>query len=279
MAAFHSAPLVCSASAKLLPLSAKRGSSSCDQARPFSVKSSVTDVISALSRKTSFSKLDRGLRLMPSRSAHVFKLSRYGLRISAQFESSDPAQRMSNVREPGDAIGRVIEIGFRKTLLFAFSGFPPRYFRTLEEFITAIIAGYIEGFSLLALKFETLRCAVVSGDAKIDDWIRLDENEADLRDTMMLLVYMTLRHMDFVPPSKKGWSRPTIDDNKGLDYMVADVARLYRRGKSLEEVLEEPQIMQKPGEEPIVGEERYVRKMYLHTIYTTLSLLAPRQLQ
>mmetsp|Transcript_40496 Transcript_40496/g.127531 ORF Transcript_40496/g.127531 Transcript_40496/m.127531 type:complete len:209 (+) Transcript_40496:136-762(+) len=129
-------------------------------------------------------------RLPISPRAAVLSLRRESILWRRLFEDKDGDFSGSK------ALCRDLELSFRKVWLRLYtSGADENYSMALKEFVKATVMAFDRGYSIQALIFELGRHEMETGDPNIDKTIRLTEQERDVREVWLTLIYLTLHRL------------------------------------------------------------------------------------
>lgn len=130
---------------------------------------------------------------------------------------------------------RKIELAFRKVWLYLYNrGVGPEYTHALGEFVVAAIAAYRSGYALSALKLELVDQQLVTGNPELDLTLALTDEEVEVRNLWLRLVYLTLEDVGVEGPAQKCSSDDPSQDETGIELLVAGVVRAHTQGYTLD---------------------------------------------
>ncbi len=91
-----------------------------------------------------------------------------------------------------------LELSFRAAWLLLYTaGVGPGYIAALKSFIRAGIQAYGGGYSLTALNLELLTQERATGHPDLDELLRLNTEETEIRSIWLRLIYVTLRQIGY----------------------------------------------------------------------------------
>ncbi len=153
-----------------------------------------------------------------------------------------------------------LELAFRKSWLLLYSrGVGEGYINALKTFIQAGIRAYRSGYTLEALNLELVANQKVTGDPLLDDFLRLDPQELDIRTTWLKLIYVTLTRLDGLEPPP---------DSGNLLDLVLGVIEAHQKGYTLD-ALKLELVLQTP-EPARTQEESSILSQWMRLVFLTL---------
>eukprot|EP00274_Cyanoptyche_gloeocystis_P001607 CAMPEP_0196663612 /NCGR_PEP_ID=MMETSP1086-20130531/53547_1 /TAXON_ID=77921 /ORGANISM="Cyanoptyche gloeocystis , Strain SAG4.97" /LENGTH=198 /DNA_ID=CAMNT_0041999501 /DNA_START=254 /DNA_END=850 /DNA_ORIENTATION=+ len=194
--------------------------------------------------------------------------------MTAREAGSSDDKEPDPVEDAGKPISAVLEMSFRKSWFYLYSsGISDGYIESLQDFLRAVIAAFLRGYSLQALQFELASNEITTGNAQLDERIRLSAEEKQVRTVWLTLAYMTLNAVGYRPRDIPEWVRPAVDDTKGLESLVMGVMDAHRRGYSLESLKLEQTLLLRDGESALPESEAAVRSQWMRIVFLTLDLI------
>jgi len=126
------------------------------------------------------------------------------------------------------AIADELELAFRQSwfLLYA-QGVGEGYLQSLRKFVQAAVTAYQTGYTLTTLNLELIAHQKSTGDQDLDEILRLDDQEVQIRTIWLTLIYMALDQV-------AGKITPPSGGNEELVQLVEGVILAKRQGYTLE---------------------------------------------
>eukprot|EP00741_Cyanophora_paradoxa_P024637 tig00022080_g23788.t1 len=195
--------------------------------------------------------------------------------ISCGIEADGPEPSPGpSPSDAGKPITAMLELAFRKTWFYLYSaGVGDGYTDSMKEFLRAVVVAYLRGYTIEALKLELMSNEIITGNAQLDEFIRLNEEEKEIRAIWITLVFLTLNAVRYRPRDNENWTRPVVVDPRGLEQLVLGVIESRRKGYKLDALKLEQTLLLDEGETGLSTVEASIRSQWMRIVYLTLELV------